>query len=167
MTDQPIVLAVATYPARADADHAFDSVWHAGQEGKLDHFAAAVLEKGNNGELEIRRHTGADQLSFSGALLGGAITVIAAPLGIAFLAQLVPTAAAWTGVIAIVRHFWHYIPRNTLHRMSDLVESAQAGLVVVAVNRTDDEVAALLLSHPTDKIITDYTWADFAADTHR
>ena len=167
MTDQPIVLAVATYPARADADHDFDSVWRAGQEGKLEHFAAAVLEKGNDGVLEIRRHAGADQLSFPGALLGGAITVIAAPLGIAFLAPIVPTGAAWTGVSAIAGHFWHYVPRNTLHRMSDLVESGQAGLVVVAVNRTGDEVAALLLSHPTDKIVTDCTWADFAADTHR
>jgi hypothetical protein len=166
MTDQPVVVAVATYPARVDADHDFDSVCRAGQDGKLDHFAAAVLEKGRNGELEIRRHAGADQLSFPGALLGGAITVIAAPLGIAFLAPVMPTGAAWTGVSAIVGHFWHYIPRNTLHRMSILVESGQARLVVVAVNRTGEEVAALL-SRPADKIVTDCTWADFSADARR
>jgi hypothetical protein len=166
MTDQPVVLAVATYPARADADYDFDSVRRAGQEGKLDRFAAAVVEKGNDGELEICRQAGADQLSFPGALLGGAITVIAAPLGVAFLAPVVPTGAAWTEVIAIVGYFWHYIPRNTLHRMSDLVESGQAGLVVVAVNHTGDEVAALF-SHPTDQIVTDCTLADFTADAHR
>src|SRR4051812_39190853 len=69
MSDQPVVLADATHPARADADYDIDSVRRAGQEGKLDCFAAAVVEKGNDGELEICRHAGADQRSFPGALV--------------------------------------------------------------------------------------------------
>ena len=56
MTNQPVVLAVATYAARADADHDFDSARLVGQEGRLDHVGAAVVEKGADGKLEIRRH---------------------------------------------------------------------------------------------------------------
>ena len=139
MTDQPVVLAVATYAATADADHDFDSACLVGREGRLEHVAAAVLEKGADGRLEIRRHDStAEHLAFPGALLGGAITVIAPPLGIAFLAPVLPTRAAWAAVGAIVAQFWHHIPRDTLRRLSDLLESGQAALVVVAVNHTGD-----------------------------
>jgi uncharacterized membrane protein len=164
MTNQPVVLAVATYAATADADHDFDSACRVGREGKLERVAAAVLEKGADGRLEIRHYDStAEHLAFPGALLGGAITVIAPPLGIAFLAPVLPTRAAWAAVGAIVAHFWHHIPRDTLRRLSDLLESGQAALVVVAVNHTGDQVAALL-TQPTDKIVNDCTRADVEAD---
>ena len=70
MTNQPVVLAVATYAARADADHDFDSARRVGQEGRLDHVGAAVVEKGADGKLEIRRHDStAEHLAYPGALL--------------------------------------------------------------------------------------------------
>ena len=164
MTNQPVVLAVATYTARADADHDFDSAWLVGQEGRLDHVGAAVVEKGADGKLEIRRHDStAEHLAFPGALLDGAITVIAPPLGIALLAPVLPTREAWAGVGAIVDQFWHHIPRDTLRRLSDLLESGQAALVVVAVGGTAEEIAALL-THSTDKIVTDCSRADLEAD---
>ena len=163
MSDESVVLAVATYPARADADHDFDAVRPTGQERKLDRVAAAVLEKGADGKLEVRRHDStAEHPAYGDVLLCGALTVLAAPLGIALLAAVLPARTAWTGVSAIVDHFWHHIPRDTLRRMNDLLESGQAALLVVAVNHTSDEVAALL-THPTDKIVTGCT-ADFAAD---
>ena len=164
MSDQPVVLAVATYTARADADHDFDSARLCGTEGKARSFGAAVVEKGADGRLEIRRHDStAENLAFPGALLDGAITVIAPPLGIALLAPVLPTREAWARVGAIVGHFWHHFPRDTLRRLSDLLESGQAALVVVAVNHTGEEIAALL-THSTDKIVTDCPRADFEAD---
>ncbi len=160
MTNQPIVLAVATYSARADAEHDFDSAWLVGQDGKLDQVAAAVLEKGADGRLEIRRHdSAADHLAFPGALLAGAIAVIAPPLGIAFLASVMPSRAAWVATGMIASHFWYHVPRDTLRRLSDLLESGQAALLVVAANHTGAEVAALL-AHPTDKIVTQCAQAD-------
>ena len=96
MTNQSVVLAVATYTARADADHDFDSARLVGQKGRLDHVGAAVVEKGADGKLEIRRHDStAEHLVFPDALLDGAITVIAPPLGIALLAPVLPTREAW------------------------------------------------------------------------
>ena len=164
MTDQPVVLAVATYAARADADHDFDSARLVGQEGRLDQLGAAVVEKGADGKLEIRRHDStAEHLAYPSALLDGAITVIAPPLGIALLAPVLPTREAWAAVGAIVGHFWHHIPRDSLRRLSDMLESGQAALVVVAVNQTVEEIAGLL-THSTHKIVTDCCRADFNAD---
>jgi len=160
MTNQPVVLAVATYAARAHADHGFDSAMLVGQEGMAGHVGAAVVEKGADGKLEIRRHDStAGHLAFPCALLDGAITAIAPPVGIALLAPVLPTREAWAGVGAIVGHFWHHIPRNTLRRLSDLLESGQAALVVVAVGHTAEEIAAFL-THSTDKVVTDYADCD-------
>lgn len=164
MTNQPVVLAVATYAARADADHDFDSARQVGQEGKLDHLGAAVVEKGADGKLEIRRHDStSEHLVYPGALLDSAMTVIAPPLGITLLAPVLPTRQAWAGVGAIVGHFWHHIPRDILRRLSDLLESGQAAVVVVAVNKTVEEIAELL-THSTQKIVTDCFQADLEAD---
>jgi hypothetical protein len=163
MSDQSVILAVATYTARAHADHDFDSARLVGQKGSLDHLGAAVVEKGADGRREIRRDdSSAEYLVFPGALLDGAITVIAPPLGITLLAPVLPTREAWARVGAIVGQFWHHFPRDTLRRLSDLLESGQLALVIVAVNHTGQEIAALL-THSTDTIITDCPRADFEA----
>jgi uncharacterized membrane protein len=164
MTRHPIVLAVASYSARRDAEHDFDSARLVRQEGKLDQVAAAVLEKGADGRLEIRRHDStAEHLAVPGALLGAAISVIAPPLGIAFLAAVLPTMAAWAAVGVIAGHFWHHIPKDTLRRLSDLLESGQAALLIVAVNHTGGEVASLL-TRPTDEIVNQSILADLDED---
>ena len=164
MTTQLIVLAVATYSARGDADHDFDSARRAGQAGKLDQVAAAVLEKGPDGRLEIRRHDStSERLAFPGALLGGAIAVIAPPLAIVLLASVLPSRSAWAAIGVIAGHFWHHIPRDTLRRLSDLLESGQAALLVVALNHTGGEVSPLL-AHATGKIVTQCAPADFETD---
>jgi uncharacterized membrane protein len=164
MSDQPVVLAVATYRSRAAAESDFDAVWGVKQERGLDQVAAAVLEKGANGELEMRRHDStAKHLAWGGALLGGAITVVAAPLGIIVLAPVVASGAEWAGVGAIVGHFWHNIPRDDLRKMSDLLEDGQAALVVVAVGHAGKDITALLV-HAAGTIVTATTRADFEAD---
>jgi uncharacterized membrane protein len=164
MTNQPIVLAVATYTARADADHDFDSARLVGKEGRLNHVGAAVVEKGADGKLEIRRHDStAKHLAYPNALLDGAITAIAPPLGIALLAPVLPTREAWAAAGAIVGHFWHHIPRDILRRLSDMLESGQAALVVVSVNQTVEEMVELL-THSTHKIATACCRPDLAAD---
>ena len=93
MSAQPVVLAAASYPSRATAEHDFWAVAAIKRHGPLDQLAAAVVEKGANGWLEIvRHHSTALPLGWGVALLGSAITVVAAPLGIAFLAPVLTTA---------------------------------------------------------------------------
>jgi uncharacterized membrane protein len=160
MSDQPVVLAVATYPSKRAAEQDFHAVWGVKHEGELDHVAAAVLEKGADGKLEMDRHDStAKHLAWGGALIGGALVVLAPPLGAVALAG---TGAQAAGAGAIIGHFWHNIPKDDLRRMSDLLEAGEAGLVVVAVDHTGEDVAALL-SNATSKIVVDTTRADFDA----
>ena len=56
MCDQPVVMAVATYRSKAAAERDFLAVWGAKHQGEPDHVAAAVVEKGADGQLTIDRY---------------------------------------------------------------------------------------------------------------
>lgn len=167
MSDQPVVLAVATYPSKEAAEQDFDAVWGVKHEGELDHVAAAVLEKRADGQLDMQRHDStAKHLAWGGALLGGALTVISAPLGVVYLGSVAATGGAWAGVGAIVGHFWHNIPKEDLRKMTDLLDAGQAALVVVAVDHTGEDINGLL-NNATEKYVTASTRADFEADFNK
>ena len=162
MGDQTVVLAVASYESRAAAEKDLHAVQSAKRGGDGDDVAAAALERSADGRLEIDRHA-ARQHGWGGVLIGGAITVLAAPVGIKFLAPTVATGAEWAGVAAIVAHFWDNIPKDQLRRMSNLLEAGPAALVVTAVDHNGDEIAAHL-ANATNKIIADDTHADLESD---
>jgi hypothetical protein len=172
VSDQSVVLAVASYSSLASADRDVRAVRDAHRERGLDQVALAVLEKGDDGTLRVERHDQSPrQLVRGGALLGGvllgsALTVVAAPVGIMFLARVVVTAAEWLGVSAIVGHFWHNIPKDQLRQMSDLLEAGQAAVLVVAVNLACDDIAARL-PHATECIVADGSCADFVDEFSR
>ena len=105
----------------------------------LDHVAVAVLVKGLDGKLHLDHHeTTAANPAWGGALVGGALAVVAAPLAIAPLSDVATQDKTWAGVGGIVGYFWHNIPKGQLLQMSDLLESGQAALVVVALDHIGD-----------------------------
>ncbi len=162
MSDEPIVLSVASYKARATAERDMRALGALTQKGRADEVAAAVVEKGPNGWLEIARdHDMATPLGL--ALLGSAITVVAAPLGITLLASLLATSAQWAGAAKIVGRFWHEVPRDQLRTMANLLEAGPAGLVVVTVGHRPQQLN-LLLSNATTRIVTDCVRVDLEAD---
>jgi uncharacterized membrane protein len=167
MSEKQVVLAVATYPSKDAAQMDFDAVWGVKHEGDLDHVAAAMLEKRADGKLEMQRHDStAKHLAWGGALLGGALAVVSAPLGIVYLGSVAATGGAWAGAGAIIGHFWHNIPKEDLRRMTDLLEAGEAGLVVVAVDHKGEDIEGLL-NNATEKYVTDSSRADFEADFNR
>ena len=107
------------------------------QPGAFDLVAAAVLVKGIDGKLQVDRYdTTATHRSWGCALLGSALAVVAAPLAVVPLSGVATQDGTWAGVGGIVEHFWHNIPKGQLLRMSDLLESGQAALVVVVIDHT-------------------------------
>ena len=96
-----------------------------------------------------------------GALVGGALAVVAAPLAIAPLSVAATQDTTWAGVGGIVGYFWHNIPKGQLLRMSDLLESGQAALVVVVLDRTATEIEALL-THATESVVAETDGGDIA-----
>ncbi len=100
-----------------------------------------------------RHHSAAPDSSWGGHLLGAALIVLAAPLGLRFLSSVIVNRESWVAVAHIAAHFWQNVPRSELHRMGDLLEARQAGIVVVSVDQTTQEVGRLL-GNATARIVS-------------
>ena len=80
MSDQAVVMAVAAYASKAAAERDFRAL--ATAAGGQDRLTAALVEKGADGRLTVDRYHGpAGRPACGLALLGGALVVLAAPLG--------------------------------------------------------------------------------------
>ena len=101
----------------------------------------AVLTKDADGKLQEERHDSTTKhLAWGGIALGAALAIVAPPVGVGMLAG----AGAVGGAGAIVGHFHDNIPKEQLAEVSDLLESGQSGIVVVAVNHKKTDIAPLL-----------------------
>jgi hypothetical protein len=164
MRDQPVVIAVASYSSRAAAVEVFASLWASQPLGEDHQLAAVLVEKGSSGELEMDDHRSATSGVAAGVtLLGGALTTVAAPLGVALLASGMGSRDQWAQAVAVVGRFWNEVPRHVLGKMSNLLEAGQAGLLVVAEDRDGHDVAARL-SGATSSVLSNPVYVDVVAD---
>ena len=160
MRSQPVVLAVASYPSRAAADEVLALLSTLQPWGNDHQFAAALVEKGSSGELEMDdHHRVASGLGWGVALLGGALTAVAAPLGVALLSSQLASSTDWDRAVSLVGQFWNEVPRDVLRKMSNLLEAGQAGLVVVAEEGDGHDVAACL-SGARGSVLSNSIWVD-------
>lgn len=165
MSDKPVTVVVATYSDKASAERDYDVVHGIKHEGQLDHLAIAVVEKGADGQLKIDRHnSSAKHAAWGTGVLGGALAVISAPLGIVFLGPLAATGAVWAAVGGFAGHFWNNIPKDEVRRMSDVLEAGQGGLVIVAVNPQGTDVAAFLTNANETVVVNNVVDTDGALD---
>ena len=146
MDEQPLIVAVASYASKSAAERDFADV--------LGEMTAVIVEKGADGCLTMdRHHSAAPDSSWGGHLLGAALIVLAAPLGLRFLSSVIVNGESWVAVAHIAARFWENLPRSELHRMGDLLEARQAGIVVVSVDQTTQEVGRLL-GNATARIVS-------------
>ncbi len=144
-SDQPVTVAVATYSNKVSAEQDYDAIRASKHHGQLDHLAIAFVEKDDGGDLRVARHDStAKHLAWGGGVLGASLAVISAPLGIVFVGPLAVSTAVWAGVGGFVGHFHNNIPKDEVRKMSDVLETGQFGLIVVAVNPKGTNVETLL-----------------------
>jgi hypothetical protein len=167
MGDQSVVLAVASYATRAAAERDLDCLWSSESLSRSDYLSGALVEKGTSGELEIDCHRSRpDDRAWGLALLGGALTALAAPVGVTYLASGFSSREEWAGAAAVVGRFWNHIPRDKLRSMSNLLEAGQVGLVVVAVAPDSDDVTGCL-SGDSSRVLSESILVDPVADFRR
>jgi hypothetical protein len=158
MSEQRIVVAVGSYTSTGSAEQDVHTIARAQADGAG--LAVAMVEKGPHGELALACTSCDTTLpTWSDAVLGSALTVIAAPVGIEVLSRLVPDRATWDEVGAMVGHFWHNLPRAEIHTMSNMLEARQAALVVIGVNEAEAGVGALLARASTTLVTDGYVVA--------
>ena len=160
MSDHTVILSVTAFASEAAARQDFESVRRVREPGARGHVAAAVLHKGSDGALRVDLGAVVEPgVPWGGALLGAALTVLIAPVGIALLPPVVSAPADWNPVTSLVSHFWQHVPQETLRTMSEMLESNPAGIVIVAIDLTAQESRALI-SHGSATTVADSTTFD-------
>jgi hypothetical protein len=164
MSEHAVAVAVATYRSKREASRDLDVVAIGGRRDANAQIAGVLVEKGADGQLTIcAHHVPPVAVTWRRVLPGAAITAINAPLGIRLLVPLVPELDVWSGIAALVAHFWHNIPKDQLHALTDLLEARQAAVVVVALDDADDAIVRRLEAS-AGTMRTVRTSADFEAD---
>jgi uncharacterized iron-regulated membrane protein len=136
----PISLLTASYGTRNAAIEDFSAVWGARSDGDFHHTSIALLGKDAGGDLRIdRSNSTAKHLAWGGALLGGAMFVLAPATGVEMLATV-----GLTGAGAIIYHFRRNTDPEELAETALLLEAGAWGMVAVVVNRRGEELTPLL-----------------------
>jgi hypothetical protein len=144
MSDHNVVVSATAYASVAAARRDVEAVGRARDRGDRGHLAAAVLHKGFDGAVTIDPGDMIEpDAAWGGALLAAALTVLVAPVGMALLPPVVATTG-WTSVTTLIAQLWQQIAQETLHRMSETVESHPAALVIVTVDVTAPDIRGLL-----------------------
>jgi hypothetical protein len=158
----PMSLATASYGSRDEAVEDFGSVWSARYGGEFHHTSIAVVTGCPVGELRVERYNStAKHLVWGGALLGGALFLLAPPAGIRMLAAVGPSGAG-----AIVSHLRDNTDPADLEGVADRLDEGTSGLVVVAVNRRGEDMTRLL-THAQRSSSVDLPWGDLAEELGR
>jgi hypothetical protein len=131
-----ITLATATYSTHRDAMRDFDDTWRLRHEGRLHHIATAVLTRDADGLLRVERSKNtAKHLAWGGALLGGALFLVAPTAGAGML-----TSVGLRGAGVIIAHFHdHLRPEDVASGGRLLMECPYAVVVVMVVNHEVQE----------------------------
>jgi len=138
----PLVLAGARFASHEDAVQAYKTLWSPQNRHKFGHLAVAVLTKDAAGELRIERHNSStERMTWSGAVLGAALVVVAPPAGAAAIAA---GGGLGAGVGGLVGYFWRALPKTKAKDLSDLLESGESGLLLVATKPEQFDVEALI-----------------------
>ena len=127
-TTATITLTTATYSTHDDAVHDLDDAWNARHDDRCRHTATAVLTRDPHGFLRVERsRSTARHLAWGGALLGGALFLVAPAAGAGVL-----SSAGLSGAGVFIAHFHdHLLPEDIANSARLLKRAAHAVFVVL------------------------------------
>jgi len=146
----PLVLAGAQYTTKADAVKDFHILWGARHTGESDHLSLVVLSKNPSGRLQIERHNSTTNTAWSGAVLGAALRLIAARAAIDLYED---ESGAGVVDVDLEEHLGRTIEQDELDQIIEIVEGGEAGMYIVAVDRTAVDIQALLTNALSSVIV--------------
>ena len=131
MTDEPVFLFIATYadPAGADEDYAAIKELH--HEKVIGTYDIALVTKGENGKVHVKKHEKPTQHGAWGGVAVGAA------LGLLFPPGILIGAAAGGLIGGAIGHFWRGMSRKDVLELGEFIDDGEAALVVVGESKLE------------------------------
>jgi uncharacterized membrane protein len=133
----PVHLFVGLYDAEAAAGRDFDNVVSLHRQGLVAAYDAALLERGEDGELRVAHKKRSGHHILTGLGLGALLSVLTPFI-------VVPFALIGAGGGALVRHAEGSLPKKDADELGESLQQYAAAVAVVS-NKTDvDRVEQML-----------------------
>ena len=138
MSSRPVFIYAATYgtPEAARGDYQMlRDLHHADMVGTYD---VAIITKDADGKVHVEKHEKPTQ---RGAWTGVAVGAIA---GILFPPSIIGAAAVGGTAGGLIGHFARGMSRSDMKELGDLIDSGQAAMIVVGVDKVSERLDTLL-----------------------
>jgi uncharacterized membrane protein len=140
----PVHLFVGLYDSAEAAERDFDNVVALHRRGLVGAYDAAVLERGEDGELRVAHKKRSGHHILTGLGVGALFTVLTP-----FIA--VPFALIGAGAGALVRHAEGSLPKKDADELGESLKQVEAAVAVIS-NKTDTDRVQQLLPEAARRI---------------
>jgi uncharacterized membrane protein len=134
MADQPVFLYLAAYDSEDDARLDYDALLELHAEGVVGSYDAALVTKDAEGKVHVHKHEKPTQ---RGAWTGIGVGAV---IGILFPPSIVVSAAVAGTAGGVIGHLWRGMSRSDVKELGELLDSGEAGLVIVGRSKLDEAV---------------------------
>jgi uncharacterized membrane protein len=134
MDEDAVFLFIATYDSPEGAMEDYEAIKDLHKAKIIGTYDAAVVTKGENGKVHVKKHEKPTQHGAWGGLAAGAV------LGLLFPPGIIVGAAAGGLIGGLIGHFWRGMSRKDVLELGEFIDDGQAALVVVAESKIEAEI---------------------------
>jgi uncharacterized membrane protein len=132
MADEPVFLYLAAYDSEDDARLDYDALLELHAAGVVGTYDAALVVKGEDGKVHVHKHEKPTQ---HGAWTGIGVGAL---VGILFPPSLIASAVVGGTAGGVIGHLWRGMSRGDVKDLGELLDSGQAGLVVIGRSKLEE-----------------------------
>jgi uncharacterized membrane protein len=138
MSDRPIFIYAATYPDQAGAEADYDTLLDLHADKLVGTYDVAIIIKDAQGKIHIDKHEKPTQHGAWGGVAVGAL------VGVLFPPSVLGAAVVGGVIGGVGGHLKKGMSRDSAKELGDLLESGQAGLIVIGESRLEEQLNNLL-----------------------
>jgi uncharacterized membrane protein len=131
---ESVFIFIGTYPNEAQAQSDYQVIKDLHSAGAVGTYDAAVVSKGQNGDVHVNK----DEMATRHGAWGGA--AVGAAIGILFPPAIIGTAAVGAAIGGVSGHLWRGMSRADVKDLGELLDTGQAALVVVGESSVKEAV---------------------------
>ena len=134
MDENAVFLFIATYDSPETATEDYEAIKALHKDKVIGTYDAAIVTKGENGKVHVKKHEKPTQHGAWGGVAAGAV------LGLLFPPGILVGAAAGGLIGGAIGHFWRGMSRKDVLELGEFIDDGQAALVVVAESAVQAEI---------------------------
>jgi uncharacterized membrane protein len=134
MADRPVFLYAATYDDVADAEADYEAVFDLHAAGAIGTFDSAVIEKDEDGKVQVHK---TEKPTQHGAWTGAGVGAL---VGILFPPAIIGSAIVGAGARGLIGHLRGGVSRDDLKELGDELEAGSAAVIVLGESKIEEQL---------------------------